>query len=96
MAAYRIAAEALTNVAKHAGARTCLIRFEREQDGLSVEVSYDGRGIEAGTSAGVGLVSMRERATELGGSCQVTCPAGEPGTRVQAWLPTGRPAVAHG
>ena len=40
---------------------------------------------------GVGLVSLRERAAELGGRSEVTCPPGG-GTVVRAWLPLGRSA----
>ena len=91
VAAYRIAAEALTNVARHAGASSCGVRLEHDRRGLVVEVTDDGRGIAAEAQAGVGLLSLRERAAELGGGVEVTCPAGG-GTVVRAWLPTRRPA----
>ena len=53
---------------------------------MTVEVTDDGVGIDAGAPAGVGLSSMRERAAEMGGSVQVTAgPDG--GTRVLARLP---------
>src|ERR687897_622372 len=72
VACYRIAQEALTNVARHANANACTIYLAIEDsDVLCVEVRDDGRGMpEPGenTAAGVGLTSMRERATELGGS----------------------------
>ena len=45
----------------------------------------------ADAQAGVGLVSLRERAAELGGRSEVTCPPGG-GTVVRAWLPMGRRA----
>lgn len=92
VAAYRIAQEALTNVVRHAGANTCTVSFAVQEPGtLCVEVRDDGRGIpdsEANPSlrAGVGLMSMRERATELGGSLFVE-PLPEGGTRVRAKLP---------
>jgi signal transduction histidine kinase len=53
---------------------------------LLVEVSDDGRGIDPGRQAGVGLLSLRERAEELGGRSEVTCPS-TGGTVVRAWLP---------
>jgi len=53
---------------------------------LQIEVDDDGVGIAAGVPAGVGLVSQRERAAELGGTCAVTC-GPEGGTRVRAVLP---------
>ena len=86
VAAYRTVAEALTNVVKHAGASSATVSMLRTSAALSVEVSDDGRGIADDVTAGVGLLSMRERAEELGGQCQVSCPAGG-GTTVHAWLP---------
>ena len=85
VAAYRIAQEALTNVARHAGARACRIRLSIS-DGLELEISDDGIGLPEDHPAGVGLSSMRERAAELGGTCVVEPgPAG--GTCVLARLP---------
>jgi signal transduction histidine kinase len=87
VAAYRIASEALANVAKHAGARSCRVDLRRDADGaLVVTVADDGVGIAPGAPAGVGLVSLRERAAELGGRCTVECPASG-GTVVRAVLP---------
>ncbi len=86
VAAYRIAGEALTNVSRHAGARSCTIRLVLDGDHLLVEVADDGVGIAADREAGVGLLSLRERADELGGRTEVTCPP-TGGTVVRAWLP---------
>jgi signal transduction histidine kinase len=86
VAAYRIAAEALTNVARHAAARCCRVRIHLDDEDLVVEVVDDGVGIAPGTPAGVGLVSLRERAAELGGECQIR-PADSGGTIVRARLP---------
>ena len=91
VAAYRIAAEALTNVVRHARADRCVVRLAHDGRELVVEVSDDGDGIVAEAQAGVGLRSLRERAAELGGRSEVTCPV-DGGTRVRAWLPTRRPA----
>ncbi len=88
VAAYRIASEALTNVVRHAGAARCEVRLSVEGSALVVEVTDDGRGIGEDVTAGVGLLSLRERAEELGGRCEVTCPASG-GTTVHAWLPFG-------
>ena len=85
VAAYRIATEAMTNVARHAHARSCLLRLEVGQD-LTVEVRDDGVGMPAGRLAGVGLPSMTERAAELGGHCVVARLDGG-GTQVMAHLP---------
>lgn len=86
VAAYRIVAEALTNVVRHADAQHCTVRLATTGSDLLVEVGDDGRGIAHDVRAGVGLRSLRERAEELGGSCEVTCPPGG-GTRVVARLP---------
>ncbi|WP_322763305.1 histidine kinase [Frankia sp. Cr2] len=85
VAAYRIATEAITNVARHAHARSCLLRLDVGDD-LTVEVRDDGVGVPAAPPAGVGLASMAERAAELGGSCVVARLDGG-GTRVMAHLP---------
>jgi two-component system, NarL family, sensor kinase len=87
VAAYRIVQEALTNAVHHSQARHCLVRLELG-DSLKIEIVDDGvglgsRGLENG---GVGLLSMRERAVELGGTCRVG-PAPGGGTRVVASLP---------
>ena len=69
VAAYRIVAEALTNVARHAEAQNAHVAM-RLAGGLDITVTDDGIGLDDTARAGVGLRSMRERATELGGSFQ--------------------------
>ncbi len=88
VAAYRIVSESLTNVVKHASATRCLVRLTPHPDHLEVLVVDDGRGIGPDVTAGVGLLSLRERAEELGGRCEVVCPEGG-GTTVRAVLPYG-------
>jgi signal transduction histidine kinase len=90
VAAYRIAAEAITNAARHGEARTCSVRLALN-GALDLEVIDDGTGLAASARAGVGLSSMRERAAELGGTCEIG-PAPGGGTRVRARLPVVRPA----
>lgn len=85
VAAYRIATEALTNVARHADARHCQVRLTLTR-GLELEVRDDGTGLPDGYRAGVGLTSMRERAAELGGTCDIR-PVTGGGTSVRARLP---------
>jgi signal transduction histidine kinase len=85
VAAYRIATEAMTNVARHARARRCLLRLD-VSDELTLQVSDDGIGLPASPPAGVGLPSMTERAAELGGQCRVARIDGG-GTLVVAHLP---------
>ncbi|MFZ0214405.1 MAG: GAF domain-containing sensor histidine kinase [Candidatus Dormiibacterota bacterium] len=85
VAAYRITMEALTNVSRHAGARNCSVQISLN-GALDLDVIDDGIGLAADRHPGVGLGSMEERATELGGLCVVEAlPAG--GTRVSARLP---------
>jgi len=85
VAAYRIVEEALTNVARHAQARICTVRLSLT-DALEVEIVDDGIGLPAARRAGVGLLSIRERAAELGGACAFEV-LGDSGTRVYARLP---------
>ena len=85
VAVYRITQEALTNVARHARARTCVVRLAVKND-VALQIVDDGVGIPAQRSAGVGLSSMRERASELGGSCVVE-PVPKGGTQVLVRLP---------
>jgi signal transduction histidine kinase len=87
VAAYRIVAEALTNVVRHAGADTCSVRVERDR-WLTIDVIDDGCGLSEEPSArrGVGVESMRTRASELGGECVVEN-ASPNGTAVRVRLP---------
>ena len=89
VAAYRIAAEAVANVARHAEARRCCVRLSFGA-ALGLEIADDGRGLGAGFRAGVGIGSMRERAAELGGRLSIE-PGRDGGTRVLAHLPLGSP-----
>ncbi len=88
VACYRIVQEAITNVARHAHARTChvCILVDRGASVLEMEITDDGVGMPKDRVAGVGHSSMRERAEELGGTLAVE-PAPEGGTRVLARLP---------
>src|SRR5580693_3176397 len=87
VAAYRIITEAMTNAARHSGAtRIDVLLAVADGDGLRIEVRDDGRVPGPGWQPGFGLTSMRERAAELGGTCQAgPDPAG--GGRVIAALP---------
>jgi signal transduction histidine kinase len=64
------------------------VRLERTDTHLVVEVADDGVGIGEDVQAGVGLLSVRERAAELGGHTAVNCPPGG-GTVVRAVLARG-------
>jgi signal transduction histidine kinase len=87
-AAYRIVAESLTNVARHAGAQHCEVRLTRVNGDLRIAVTDDGRGPSPDVSTGHGLESMRRRAEDLGGTVYVG-PGTPCGTTVSAVLPLG-------
>jgi two-component system, NarL family, sensor kinase len=90
VAAYRIITEAMTNAARHSAANRINVKLALADDnGLSIEVSDDGAGPGSSWQAGFGLVSMRERAAELGGSCEAG-PGPDGGGRVTASLPLGQ------
>ncbi|QZY27874.1 sensor histidine kinase [Nocardioides coralli] len=91
VAAYRIVAEAVTNARRHADARRVEVVLDGTSEVLRVHVCDDGAGIAPGTPSGVGSVSMRERATELGGWCRVS--SSTRGTTVRLELPRRPSAV---
>ena len=83
--AYYIVSEALTNVVKHAQATRACVTVGRHEELLRLEISDDGRG-GADTSAGTGLIGLRDRAEAAGGKLVVVSPPGR-GTTVTASLP---------
>jgi signal transduction histidine kinase len=92
-ALYRIAQEALTNVARHSGATRASIVLERRDGHLHVVIADDGRGFDARTSVdatrdrgGLGLLGIRERAVMLGGSIRIESAPGA-GTALFIRLP---------
>ncbi|MFW6098135.1 MAG: sensor histidine kinase, partial [Chloroflexota bacterium] len=94
VAAYRIVQEALTNALHHAQARRCRVSLQLN-GALKVEIIDDGVGLDrsGADGEGLGLLSMRERAAELGGSCKIE-PARGGGTRVFARLPLSQDVVS--
>ena len=87
VAAFRIAQEAVTNVVRHSGARRATVTLA-VGDALRLEVRDDGAGLPADLRAGVGLASMRERATEPGGTCTIaTCADAAPPSRSRSRSP---------
>ncbi len=87
LAAYRIVQEALTNVTRHAHARSATVRLRYDED-VTVEVLDDGVG--GAPRAGNGITGMRERAAALGGAVEAG-PRPGGGFRVAARLPVGAP-----
>jgi two-component system NarL family sensor kinase len=98
---YRIAQEALNNVAKHAHPSTVEVVLEQENGELVLAVEDDGGGFDATVAptdrrkGGFGLVGMKERARLLGGELEVNSSPGH-GTQVVVRVPApkGRPAAA--
>ena len=84
-AAYRIAVEAMTNIARHANAAAATVKISVD-GALRLEITDDGDGLPDAFRAGVGISSMRERAAELGGHCTVESQLPR-GTRVRATIP---------
>ncbi len=86
-ALYRIVQESLTNIARHAEAGQVRIAIVERDDVLLLRIHDDGRGIDpARIGAGVGLLSMRERATALGGTFSIA-PHAHGGTLIEVSIP---------
>ncbi len=92
VAAYRIAAEALANATRHAGATEVRVEVRREGSAMQVIVADDGTGVMTPRPGGIGLATMRERAEEIGGRLTVDAVPGR-GAVVTARLPL--PASTH-
>jgi len=89
IALYRVAQEALTNIARHAGASRVVIRVSTK-DGLELEVRDDGRGLpDSARIRGFGLLGMRERIDSCGGLLTIGAGPGGRGTVVRAKFPRG-------
>jgi signal transduction histidine kinase len=88
LAAYRITYEALTNAVKHAPASTVSVRLEMAgPEGLDLRIEDDGPGFDPpSASEGLGLVTMRDYAAAVGGTCEIASSPGD-GTTVVARLP---------
>ncbi|MDX2022609.1 MAG: histidine kinase [Deltaproteobacteria bacterium] len=88
----RIVQEGLTNVIKHASARSVHLRLAFRPGGLHVHLRDDGTGLQAETAPGAseghfGIQGMRERVEHLGGSLQITGKTGE-GTEISFFIPS--------
>lgn len=93
VAAYRITAEALHNVARHSGATHAQVGLKRSE-GLRILVCDNGSGVRKDSRSGVGTASMRARADELGGHLILT--SDENGTQVTATIPVATFAAGVG
>jgi signal transduction histidine kinase len=82
---FRIVQECLTNIHKHAGAKSVFISILRNADGIALSVVDDGKGLAEGYSFGVGLRGMEERVRQLRGSFKIS--SNPRGTTVAVTLP---------
>ena len=89
---YRVVQEALNNVAKHAGAKTVDIFLKREIKQITGFIQDDGKGfdikriLEIGKDRHMGLLSMKERISTLGGALNIQTDKGR-GTRIEIKIP---------
>jgi chemotaxis family two-component system sensor kinase Cph1 len=85
---YRIVQEAVTNVAKHAGAQHLSITLMRKDGAVVAIVEDDGKGFDPDSARldGLGLVGMRERLALVGGTLRIEAAAGA-GTTIAAEVP---------
>ncbi|MFG2021173.1 sensor histidine kinase [Actinomadura geliboluensis] len=86
-AAYFVVAEALTNIAKHSGARHGWVVLRRDPARLVISVRDDGKG-GADPDRGSGLAGIRRRVAALDGTTRIDSPDGE-GTTLEVELPCG-------
>jgi signal transduction histidine kinase len=93
LCAFRIVQEGLRNARKHSGATKATVELTRVGDNLRVSVSDEGTGFdvdELSAREGLGLRSMEERASFLGGRFELYAELGK-GTRIQAQVPLAPP-----
>ena len=93
-ALFRIVQESLTNVVRHAGATRVKVSLTSDETHLMLTVADNGSGAApaARGGLGIGLVSMRERATALGGKFNISAVPGS-GTTIEVTLPLERPVT---
>ncbi|HLE02028.1 MAG TPA: histidine kinase [Dehalococcoidia bacterium] len=99
---FRVVQEAVTNIARHAEAKTARIRLHRDGQRLTLLVEDDGKGFDMAEVLGspdktraLGLLGMQERVSLCGGSLRVESAPGS-GTRVRAEIPIPKEAVPGG
>ncbi len=100
-AVFRVIQESLTNVHRHSGSPTAVIRLKVDPEHIHLQVIDHGRGIpphklslhQESETIGVGLMGMRERLRQLGGQLNITSDGG--GTVIRVIVPLGEPASAR-
>lgn len=89
-ATYRISIEAINNAVRHSGACNCVVAIAPGAiKRLEVEITDDGNGLPTPWHTGVGILAMRERAAELGGTFMIESNPGH-GTQIAVTLPLSR------
>lgn len=96
---YRVVQEALTNVAKHSGARSVEVKLRRRNNVITVAIRDDGRGFDVRKvtqtdGSGLGLFGMRERMALVGGTVEIESAPGR-GTVITARVPLIERAHRH-
>jgi signal transduction histidine kinase len=91
LAVFRIIQECLTNIHRHSGSATARVSLQITNDAVVLNVEDEGKGLD-NSSAGVGLRSMRERATRLNGTFEVSSKE-QGGVAVTAAFRTARPSL---
>jgi two-component system, NarL family, sensor histidine kinase UhpB len=96
---YRVAQEALNNVARHAAATQVMLALSSNEGHLSLSVGDNGRGFDTsrpapqnGTAGGLGLLGIRERMSMVGGTVEIVSTPGQ-GTRLCARVPMRKVSV---
>jgi two-component system sensor histidine kinase DegS len=100
---FRISQEALNNIKKHANASRVTIRLSQKSDVVQLEIEDDGRGFDPVALAensypergGIGLLSMQERASAVGGRLFIEAEAGR-GTTLKVVIPWQDVGAPHG
>ena len=105
LALFRLVQECLTNIHRHSGSKTAVIRIRRDGENISAVVQDHGKGMSAGKLAeiqshgtGVGIRGIRERLRQVGGELAIDSDGS--GTRIAAVLPSKvhsktQPTVSH-
>ncbi|MBU6483437.1 MAG: CHASE3 domain-containing protein [Betaproteobacteria bacterium] len=96
IALYRIVQEALTNIVKYANARHVDIDLGRGDDGISLVIEDDGRGLPAGAATdrlSHGIIGMRQRVRAFNGDFRISSRAGA-GTRIEVFIPLAADGTA--
>jgi two-component system sensor histidine kinase UhpB len=91
---FRLAQEALTNVARHSGAHHATVTLDAQAGDVCLSIRDDGRGLPPGSASqgGMGMIGMRARARSLGGDVTVTSKEGQ-GVEIEVRVPVGGAAA---